>query len=195
MQQGWHEEMGAVEPINDPELEINKDIVLQVDPDKRERPKTKEDRAEIRKKLIQFQLVNYVVAGTELNEAKEKLKKRYALIARRIKESKDADDYSLHLNIFASALDPHSSYFSKDDPEDFQSTMTACHLRVLGRSCKIETATLRFTRSLPEDLPKGTAESSQRTRSWRSLKCPDEDAGVAIDMMLRDVVKLIRKKR
>ena len=48
MQQGWHEEMGAfVEAyLNDPELEINKDIVLQVDPDKRERPKTKEDRAE-----------------------------------------------------------------------------------------------------------------------------------------------------
>ena len=107
------------------------------------------ERDDIRKKIIQFQLVNYMSAGTKLEEAKTKLKKRYELIARRVSESKEADDYSMFLNIFASALDPHSSYFSKDDLEDFRINM-GLSLEGLGPSCKIEMAIPPSTKLLLE---------------------------------------------
>ena len=196
MQQSWHGEMekfvGAY--LSSDELEIDQSITLQVDPDKRDRPKTDVQRSAIRQKLIQFQLVNYISAGTKLEEAKEKLKKRYALISRRIKESKDADDYSLHLNIFASALDPHSSYFSKDDLEDFRINMG---LSLEGIGAVLQNRDGYTT--IHKIIAGGPAERDGRIKPKDKIvavtQLPSGEPVNVIDMMLRDVVKLIRGKK
>jgi carboxyl-terminal processing protease len=196
MQQSWHGEMEKFvgKYLSNDDLEIDKTISLQVDPDKRERPTTEAQRAAIRQKLIQFQLVNYISAGTELEEAKEKLKKRYALISRRIKESKDADDYSLHLNIFASALDPHSSYFSKDDLEDFRINMG---LSLEGIGAVLQNRDGYTT--IHKIIAGGPAERDGRIKPKDKIvavtQLPAGEPVNVIDMMLRDVVKLIRGKK
>jgi carboxyl-terminal processing protease len=196
MQRGWHKEMETFVGtyLKNSDLVIDKSITLQVDPDKRARPKTKEERAAIRQKLIQFQLVNYISAGTKLSEAKDKLKKRYALISRRIKESKDADDYSLHLNIFASSLDPHSSYFSKDDLEDFRINMG---LSLEGIGAVLQNRDGYTT--IHKIIAGGPAERDGRIKPKDKIvavtQLPAGEPVNVIDMMLRDVVKLIRGKK
>lgn len=196
MQQSWHGEMEkfVAAYLAKADLQIDKTISLQVDPDKRDRPKTEAQRAAIRQKLVQFQLVNYISAGTKLEEAKEKLKKRYALISRRIKESKDADDYSLHLNIFASALDPHSSYFSKDDLEDFRINMG---LSLEGIGAVLQNRDGYTT--IHKIIAGGPAERDGRIKPKDKIvavtQLPNGEPVNVIDMMLRDVVKLIRGKK
>ena len=63
---------------------------------------------------------NYITNGEELAEAKRKLIHRYELTTKRAKEMAHADSYAAFLDAFASALDPHSNYFTVDAMEDFK---------------------------------------------------------------------------
>ena len=192
----WHGDMEkfVTEYLADPNLKIDDSIRLQVDPEKRARSKTREELNSVRRKIIQFQLVNYMSAGTELKDAKEKLQKRYALVTRRIKDSKDADDYALFLNIFASALDPHSSYFSKDDLEDFRISMG---LSLEGIGAVLQNRDGYTT--IHKIIAGGPAERDGRLKPKDKIvavtQLPSGEPVNVIDMMLRDVVKLIRGKK
>ena len=64
-----------------------------------------------------------MAADTKLDEAKKKLIHRYELITKDVREQTMADVYSGFLNAFSNALDPHSTYFSADDLEDFRISM------------------------------------------------------------------------
>ncbi len=192
----WHEEMHTfvTKYLETPNLKIDESIRLQVDPEKRARPTSVAERDDIRKKIIQFQLVNYMSAGTKLDEAKTKLKKRYKLIARRVRESKETDDYSMFLNIFASALDPHSSYFSKDDLEDFRINMG---LSLEGIGAVLQNRDGYTT--IHKIIAGGPAERDGRLKPKDKIvavtQLPDGEPVNVIDMLLRDVVKLIRGKK
>ena len=123
-QQQWHAAMAEfVEKAVGSLDAIDETIELQVDSDKRARPKTQAEQTALRNKLLQFQLANYVASGTALSEAKKKLIHRYELVSKRINELDDADMYGGFLNAFSNALDPHSNYFSADDLEDFRISM------------------------------------------------------------------------
>src|SRR5690606_36174730 len=121
----WHTEMEvfARELLSDDTLEIDATIELQLDADKRERPKTKDEQAELRRKILHLQLANYVNAGIPLDEAREKVTKRYERTRKRIESIETVELYGEFLDAFARALDPHSSYLSADDLEDFRISM------------------------------------------------------------------------
>ena len=120
-----HAEMEAfvAKLLADAKLEIDKTVELKVDADDREHPADVAARDALRRKLVHFQLANYVSAGTAIGAAKEKLVHRYELITRRVRELSKADVYSRFLDAFATALDPHSSYFSAEALEDFRIAM------------------------------------------------------------------------
>jgi hypothetical protein len=109
----WQVEMEAFvrKTLSNEALEIDRTLALQVDPDKRERPKTKAARDAIRKKLLHFQLANYVVSGTKLAEAKKKLIHRYELITKDVRDQTIDEVYSGFLNAFSNALDLYLMYF------------------------------------------------------------------------------------
>ena len=114
-------------------------------------------------------------------------------MTRRIKDSKDADDYALFLNIFASALDPHSSYFSKDDLEDFRISMG---LSLEGIGAVLQNRDGYTT--IHKIIAGGPAERDGRLKPKDKIvavtQLPSGEPVNVIDMMLRDVVKLIRGK-
>ncbi|MBW2713689.1 MAG: tail-specific protease, partial [Deltaproteobacteria bacterium] len=105
------------------DFKVDPQTTLIIDPEKRGFPKTKEEQRELLEKLAHFQISNYESADTELEEAKEKLIHRYELFTKRAKEKTTGDLYANFLNSFALALDPHSSFFSRDDLEDFRISM------------------------------------------------------------------------
>lgn len=194
--------------LADPALKIDRTIELAMDPDKRPRPKTKAERDELRRKLIHFQLANYVSAGTVLAEAKTKLNKRYALITKRINERDDGDMYSGLLNAYAAGFDPHTTYFSAEALEDFRIGM--------GLSLEGIGAVLRSRDgyTIVNEVVKGGAADRQGTLKRKdriiavaqfSDDAPSNKKGETsaastepvdvIDMSLRDVVRLIRGKK
>ena len=179
--------------LADPEYALDTDAVLIIDPDKRAWPKTPEARDELITKLVHFQMSNYLGSDMELAEAKEKLVHRYELNTKRAQERTPEDLYSSYLDAFASALDPHSNYLSRDVLEDFQISM---ELSLDGIGVALSS---RDGYSVVEKvIPGGAADALDVLEPKDKIIAVGQDGGEAvdiIDMDLRDVVRLIRGKR
>ena len=173
---------------------VDASVMLVLDPDRRSRPKTPEERNAFLEKLVHFQMSNYLTNDLELDAAREKLIHRYELATRRASERKDGDVYAGFLDAFASAMDPHSNYFTAEAVEDFKIGM---ELSLDGIGVALSS---RDGYSVVEKIiPGGAADKLD------ILEPEDKIIGVAqegdpdvvdvIDMDLRDVVRLIRGKR
>lgn len=173
------------------EFKFDKDLVLEFDLEKRKRPKNSKEQAELRRSLIQFQMANYVAAGSSIEEAKEKLVHRYELFTKRVEERDEQELYRLFLNAYATSLDPHSTYFSPDDVEDFRIQM---ELSLTGIGAVLSS---RDGYTIVQEVVAGGAADQHG-----KLRPKDKIIAVAqgkagefvdiIDMSLRDVVKMIR---
>ncbi len=172
---------------------LDSTVELIIDPDRRARPKTIAERDDLYRRLIHFQMSNYLTNGEEMSEAKRKLIHRYELMTKRAKELEDADVYASFLDAFASALDPHSNYFTADAVEDFQIGM---ELSLEGIGVAL---TSRDGYSVVEKIiPGGAADRTggmEPSDKIIAVAQADGEFVDIIDMDLRDVVRLIRGKR
>lgn len=180
---------------------LDRSIELVVNPDDRARPKNAKERDELRRKLIHFQLANYVQAGTKLDEAKKKLLHRYELITKRVSEQDRVDVLSSLLDTWAGALDPHTSYFSAEALEDFRIAMDLS-LEGIGA---VLTQDHGYT-LVNEVVPGGAADrqgdlkTKDKIVAVTQIDSPHNGAKVGevvdvIDMDLRDVVRYIRGRK
>ena len=172
----------------DPKTEIT------IDPQKRAFAKTAAESTEQLKKFIQFQISNYLASDMKLPQAKKQLIHRYELNAKRNLEMKDDDVYSMFLDSFASALDAHSSYLSKDVLEDFEISMRLS-LEGIGTSLSWDDG---YT-TVEALIPGGAAERSKEVKPKDKIIAVGQGKSgtmePVIDTPLRDVVKLIRGKK
>jgi carboxyl-terminal processing protease len=171
----------------DPEAE------LVIDPDERGYPRNREEQKDLLRRQIDFQLANYLSAGTKLPEARERLVHRYELFTKHARQLEPEELYSTFLDAFASALDPHSSYFSADALEDFQIAMTLS-LEGIGVALSSKDGYSLVERVLPGGAAdrQGSLRPNDRIIAVGQEEGPPSDV---IDMPLRDVVRLIRGKR
>lgn len=101
----------------DPKTEIT------INPDVRKFAKNKVEADTFQAKYLQFQVSNYIATGLKQEEAQEKVVKNYERLVKRIQDKTKEDIFSDYLDSFGRALDPHSSYFSRDVLEDFEISM------------------------------------------------------------------------
>jgi len=169
---------------------VDPTVELVIDPDKRARPKDAESQRALFHKLVQFQMSNYISNGDTLDEAKDKLVHRYELSVKRAREFDAEDVYSQFLDAFASALDPHSNYFSAENNEDFKIQM---QLSLIGIGVAL---TSRDGYSIVEKvIPGGAADKVGKLRPKDKVIAVAQDGKEpvdVIDMDLRKVVRLIR---
>lgn len=160
------------------------------DPDKKPFPKTADEANDFLKKYIHFQIANYLATDMKQEEAKKDVIKNYERAVKRIQETKETDLYADYLDCFARALDPHSSFFSRDSLEDFEITMRLS-LEGIGATLSSQDG---FT--LVEQLvPGGAAAKSGLIEAQDKIIAVGQDKGPmenVIDMDLKDVVKKIR---
>jgi carboxyl-terminal processing protease len=179
--------------VGSEEYELDPNIELIIDPDRRARPKTAKERDDLYRRLVHFQMSNYLTNGEEMTEAKRKLIHRYELMTKRAKELEDEDVYASFLDAFATALDPHSNYFTADAVEDFQIGM---ELSLEGIGVAL---TSRDGYSVVEKIiPGGAADRAggiEPSDKIIAVAQADGEFVDIIDMDLRDVVRLIRGKR
>ena len=179
--------------IGSDEYELDPDLELVIDPDKRSRPKNEEQQHALFRKLIQFQMSNYLSTDMPLDEAKKKLIHRYELSLKRAEEFDQEDTYSQFLDAFATALDPHSNYFSDENNEDFKIQMG---LSLIGIGVALSS---RDGYSIVEKvIPGGAAHRvGQLLPNDKVIAVAQdgEEAVDVIDMDLRKVVRLIRGER
>ena len=101
--------------------------------------------------------------------------------------------YSIYLSSFARALDPHSSYLSKAEQEDFAINMRLA-LDGIGASLSA-----KYGRTIIEGLiPGGAADKSGKLRPKDKILAVGQTKWKMVnifDMNLRDVVSMIRGKK
>lgn len=179
--------------VSDEDYAIDAEAELVLDPEKRGFPKTRAEREELYKKLVHFQMSNYVSNGESLPEAKQKLIHRYELITRRAEEMTPDEIYARFLGAFAISLDPHSAYLTPDSLEDFRIHM-GLSLEGIGAVLSSRDG---YT-VVEEVVPGGAADLSGTLKPKDKILAVGQDAGDmvdVIDMDLRDVVRMIRGKK
>lgn len=160
------------------------------DPDKKAWPKDSAEANEYLKKYIQFQIGNYLATDMKIDEAKKNVIKNYDRSVKRTQDIKQDDLYAGYLDSFARALDPHSSFFSRDVLEDFEIQMRLS-LEGIGATLSSQDG---FT-VVEQLVPGGAAAKSGQIEPQDKIIAVGQEKGSmenVIDMDLKDVVKKIR---
>lgn len=163
------------------------------DPDHKSFPKDKDEANDYLKKYIHFQIANYLATDMKLEEAKSNVIKNYDRSLKRMKETDKDDLYSGYLDSFARALDPHSSFFSRDVLEDFEIQMRLS-LEGIGATLSSQDG---FT-VVEQLVPGGAAARSGLIEPQDKIIAVGQETGPmenVIDEDLKDVVKKIRGKK
>ncbi len=181
------------EYVNNDDYELDTSVELIIDPDRRARPRSSEDQDDLYRRLIHFQMSNYLSNGEELSEAKRKLTHRYELMTRRARELEEQDVYGAFLDSFASALDPHSNYFTAEAVEDFQIGMELS-LEGIGVALTSRDGYSVVERIIPDGAAAKAGGLEPKDKIIAVAQAEGEFVDI-IDMDLRDVVRLIRGKR
>ncbi len=186
-------ELYVTSVVNAKDFKVNESLEFVFDPKKRNYAKKKEERDAFLLNMIHFQMMNYAQAQMKLPEAKKQMTHRYELITKRITEKKAEDRVASMAEAFALALDPHSSFLTRDNLEDFEIHM---HLSLEGIGA---TLTSQDGLTVIEELiPGGGAEKSKKLRAKDKIIAVAQEKSKPvpiIDMDLREVVKLIRGKK
>lgn len=172
------------------DFKFNKETEFVYDPDHKDFAKTADEANEFLKKYIQFQVANYLATDIKMDEAKKRVVKNYERNLKRVKETKPDTLVANYLNSFALALDPHSSFFSKEYYDDFTIDMSLS-LEGIGATLSQEDG---FT--VVEALVAGgaAAKSGLVDPQDKIVAVSKKDGKMenVIDMDLKDVVKMIR---
>jgi carboxyl-terminal processing protease len=146
------------------------------------------------RKRIKYDLLVQKMEKTPVEEAKDKLWRRYTSFAKRMHQMTSDELLEMYLTSLTSSLDPHTSFMSPGTLENFEIGMRL-QLDGIGASLKGEDG---YT-TVAELVPGGAADKDGR------LKTKDRIVGVGqggdgeivdvVDMNLNEVVKLIRGKR
>lgn len=148
------------------------------------------------RKSIKLQLMNYTTAGEPIDRAKEKLRRKYRHAEKQMNEITKNDILARYMNSWTLALDPHSSYHTAEENEDFKISMEL-KLEGIGARLKSDDGFVTIESLIP-------GGASDKVQGPERLKPNDRITAVSqdgkewtdiIDMDLRDAVKLIRGKK
>ena len=179
--------------ISDEAYALDTDVRLILNSDKRGHPADHEDRKRLVERLVHFQMSNYLSSDLELDKAKEKLIHRYELMTKRVSELAPRDIYGGFLNSFASALDPHSTYYPPEAVEDFNIQMSLS-LDGIGVALSSKDGYAVVERIIPG----GATDKASALKPGDKIIAvaqENEESVDIIDMSLRDVVAIIRGER
>ncbi len=184
----------ATKVLKDPGFKFQEGISIVIDPAKRSPGKNKEEIESLQNKYLQYQVSTYLASDMKLDEAKKQLTHRYEVMFKHVRETKKDDLYALFLDAFASALDPHSNYLSKDVLEDFEITMRLS-LEGIGATLSSQDGYTVIENLIPGGAASKSGELEPKDKIIAVAQGASGKFEHVIDMPLRDVVKLIRGKK
>ncbi len=177
-----------------PKFQFEPKTEVLLDSDLRKRAKSAADANKIHENFLQYQVATYLATDMKIEEAKQQVGRNYERVQKRIDDYKTTDLLSFYLDSFARALDPHSSYLSKDALEDFEIQMRLS-LEGIGATLSSQDG---FT-VIEQLLPGGAASNSGQLKPKDKIIAVGQNEGGelqnVIEMDLRDVVRLIRGKK
>ncbi|MCG6348980.1 carboxy terminal-processing peptidase [Vibrio fluvialis] len=174
----------------DHEITFDTDESIALDRSKAAWPKDQAEVDELWRKRVKYDALNLKLAGKEWPEIKETLAKRYNNAIKRLTQTHSEDVFQLYMNAFARQIDPHTSYLSPRNAEQFQSEMNLS-LEGIGAVLQM-TDDYTVIRSL---VAGGPASNSKQLGEGDRIIGVGQDGEDVVDVIgwrLDDVVQLIK---
>jgi carboxyl-terminal processing protease len=135
-------------------------------------------------------LLSLVIAGQDLETAKETLRKRYHRFIKRINDYDEQDVLNLFLNAYMKHLDPHSSYLNPSEAEEYE-IQTSLSYQGIGARLQTNDDFVQIVNLIPG----GPAFKEGTIKPLDKIIGVNHDNKKMIDVIgwdLNEVVKLIR---
>ena len=148
---------------------------------------------EIWRKRVKNDLLSLVLAGKELEESREILRKRYSRLVEQVTQLDSDDVFQSFINAYTTAIEPHSSYFSRQASDNFRIHMSLS-LEGIGAALQNE---YEYT-VIRRIIPGGPAELSGLLHVGDRIVSVAQGTAAAEEIIgwrLADVVDLIRGKK
>ncbi|WP_319536954.1 carboxy terminal-processing peptidase [uncultured Vibrio sp.] len=174
----------------DKEIKFDTDDELELDRSEAAWPKNESEINELWRKRVKYDALNLKLTGKEWPEIKEVLEKRYNNAMKRITQTNNEDAFQLYMNAFSRQVDPHTSYLSPRNAEQFQSEMNLS-LEGIGAVLQM-TDDYTVIRSL---VVGGPASKSKQLDEGDRIIGVGQDGEEIVDIIgwrLDDVVQLIK---
>ena len=178
--------------IDDMDFSVEEYIVI----DREEEPfaNSISEADEIWRKRVKNSVLSLRIAGDSNDEIKEKLSKRYRNQLTQVMKTNSKDIFQAYLATVASSVDPHTSYFSPRDSENFNMGLS---LSLQGIGAQL-TSEDEYTKVV-ELIKGGPAERGEELQAGdRIISIGQDDDGDLVDvvgMRLDDVVSKIRGEK
>lgn len=133
---------------DDPDLNFDSEETLVVDAELREWAESEAELDEIWRKRIKNDYLRLLLAEKEREEIPELLIKRYRNQLKRMEKTDSEDVHQHYMNALASLYDPHTSYYSPRQLENFNISMSL-KLEGIGAVLQMEDETTQVVRIIP----------------------------------------------
>lgn len=186
------ERMDYAQKLVDQEYDFSKDETAILDGDELEWATSQEELNERWRKRVKFDLLSLKLDGTELEEARERLHKRYHLLKETMHQTEDFETFETFLSSLTHCFDPHSTYMSPQTLEEFQIQMRLS-LQGIGAQLTSEDGMTVINKIIPG----GAAAKDKRLEAGDKIVAVAQEEGEWVDvieMKLSKVVRYIRGK-
>ncbi len=153
--------------------------------------KTSEELDEIWRKRVKNDALSLALAEKEWPEIQDILDKRYSRFLKRMDQIKSDDVFETFMNAFAHTLDPHSSYLSPRNSEEYRIQMSLSYFGI-GASLQIEDDYVMVINIIPGGPAAIDGILQPKDRITAVAQGEDGEMVDVIGWRLDDVVQLIR---
>lgn len=190
-QQRNRERMAYAQKLLDSEPDFSVEETFQFDREHAPWAKTSAELDELWRQRVKNDALSLMLTDKTWDETRDVLKKRYERVAKRSEQITADDVFENFMNSFAHVFDPHSSYFSPRNSEEYRIQMS---LSYEGIGASLQSVDDYVT--IMEILPGGSAQASGELKAQdRIVAVGQGKDGEMVDVVgwrLDDVVDRIR---
>ena len=152
---------------------------------------TTEELDELWRRRVKGDVLRLTLAEQEWEESQEVLTKRYKRVLKRMDQVKSDDVFETFMNAFAHTLDPHSSYLSPRNSEEYRIQMSLSYFGI-GASLQTEDDYVQIISIIPGGPAAIDGKLKPNDRITAVGQGEDGEMVDVVGWRLDDVVELIR---
>ncbi len=152
---------------------------------------TSEELDELWRKRVKNDALSLALADKNWEETQEVLHKRYSRFLKRMDQIKSDDVFETFMNAFAHTLDPHSSYLSPRNSEEYRIQMSLSYFGI-GASLQIDDDYVMVINIIPGGPAAMDGKLKPNDRITAVAQGEDGEMVDVVGWRLDDVVQLIR---
>jgi carboxyl-terminal processing protease len=176
----------------EPDLTVDEEYLF----DREDAPwaKTTAELDELWRQRVKNDVLNLALNDKPWEESQEVLRKRYTRYLKRMEQNDSDDVFEIFMNAFAHTLDPHSSYLSPRNSEEYRIQMSLSYFGI-GASLQTEDDYVQIVNIIPGGPAAVDGSLGPKDRISGVAQGVDGEMTDVIGWRLEDVVDLIRGEK